>query len=46
MVPVPEVAPLDELNTLVEQWDQQDDARRIGSRMHTVGEMFAAEARC
>ncbi|WP_239477200.1 IS21 family transposase [Streptomyces sp. CS147] len=31
-VPVPEVSSLAELNEMVEQWDRQDDARRIGSR--------------
>lgn len=43
MVPVPEVATLEELNTQIEKWDQVDDARRIGSRIHTVAEMFATE---
>ncbi len=42
-VPVPEVGSLAELNELVEQWDRQDDARRIGSRPKTVGEYFAEE---
>lgn len=31
-VPVPEVSSLAELNEMVEHWDRQDDARRIGSR--------------
>jgi transposase len=43
LVPVPEVASLAELNQLVEQWDAQDDARRIGARPRTVGEYFATE---
>jgi transposase len=43
LVPVPEVASLAELNQRIEQWDAQDDARRIGSRPQTVGEYFAAE---
>ena len=33
-----------ELNAMIRRWDEQDDARRIGSRVHTVGEAFAAEA--
>lgn len=44
MVPVPDVASLAELNTLVDGWDREDDARRIGSRMRTVGQMFTDEA--
>jgi hypothetical protein len=43
LVPVPEVNSLAELNQLVERWDADDDARRIGSRPRTVGEYFAAE---
>ncbi|WP_164495620.1 IS21 family transposase [Streptomyces sp. ADI95-17] len=42
-VPVPEVSSLAELNEMVEQWDRQDDARRIGSRAKTVAEYFALE---
>ncbi|MFD5342044.1 Mu transposase domain-containing protein [Streptomyces hawaiiensis] len=42
-VPVPEVSSLSELNEMVEQWDRQDDARRIGSRPKTVAEYFAVE---
>ena len=42
-VPVPEVESLDQLNAMVEAWDAFDDARRIGSRAHTVGELFAIE---
>ena len=42
-VPVPEVASLAELNEMVEQWDRQDDARRIGARPKTVAEYFALE---
>ena len=44
LVPVPEVGSLAELNTLVEAWDIADDARRIGARPRTVGQMFALEA--
>ncbi|MCP2281797.1 Transposase [Promicromonospora umidemergens] len=42
-VPVPKVASLAELNEMVDAWDQGDDARRIGGRARTVGEMFAIE---
>ncbi|MFE2181023.1 IS21 family transposase [Streptomyces sp. NPDC059455] len=42
-VPVPEVSSLAELNEMVDQWDRQDDARRIGSRSKTVAECFAFE---
>lgn len=40
---VPEVSSLAELNEMVEQWDRQDDARRIGARSKTVAECFALE---
>lgn len=43
LVPVPAVESLAELNTLIDQWDAEDDDRRIGSRPHTVGEHFAIE---
>lgn len=43
LVPVPEVDSLAELNTMVDAWDEADDARRIGSRARTVGEHFATE---
>ncbi|MEU6889998.1 hypothetical protein ABZ918_33400 [Streptomyces viridosporus] len=41
--PVPEVASLAELNELVEQWDQHDGLRRIGSRPRTIDEYFDVE---
>ncbi|QYN38808.1 hypothetical protein K1T35_17330 [Pseudonocardia sp. DSM 110487] len=44
LVPIPEVDSLAELNAQVEAWDAADDARRVGSRPRTVGEMFALEA--
>ncbi|WP_131746153.1 IS21 family transposase [Frankia sp. Cppng1_Ct_nod] len=44
LVPVPEVDSLAELNVLVEGWDADDEARRIGTRPHTIGEHFAVEA--
>jgi hypothetical protein len=34
---------LAELNAMVDQWDLQDEARRIGTRARTVGEHFAIE---
>ncbi|MFM9455873.1 IS21 family transposase [Streptomyces europaeiscabiei] len=42
-VPVPEVGSLAELNTLVERWDEEDEARRIRMRPRTVGEYFVVE---
>ncbi|MEU9272738.1 IS21 family transposase [Streptomyces sp. NPDC048251] len=42
-VPVPEVATLAELNSMIERWDEADDARRIRSRPRTIGEYFAAK---
>ncbi|MHA6762454.1 IS21 family transposase [Streptacidiphilus sp. PAMC 29251] len=43
LVPVPKVESLAELNAMVEQWDRDDDGRRILQRAMTVGEMFAIE---
>lgn len=43
MVPVPEVASLAELNAMIEQWDEEDERRRIGSRPRPVSEYFAVE---
>ncbi|MGV9915588.1 IS21 family transposase [Streptomyces tendae] len=43
LVPVPEVGSLAELNAMVEQWDAEDDNRRIRSRPRTIGEYFAVE---
>ncbi|MGW7081433.1 Mu transposase domain-containing protein [Streptomyces sp. NPDC054866] len=42
-VNTPEVSSLAELNEMVEQWDRQDDARRIGARPKTVAEYFGLE---
>lgn len=44
MVPVPEVDSLTDLNAMIERWDALDDARRIATRPHTIGELFAIEA--
>jgi transposase len=43
LVPVPETRSLAELNALIDQWDRDEDARRVGSRVRTVGEYFAVE---
>ncbi len=43
MVPVPEVASLAQLNAMTEQWDEEDEQRRIGSRPRPVSEYFAVE---
>src|SRR6266702_1170169 len=44
LVPVPEVDSLAELNSRIEAAEQAEDARRIGSRIRTIGQDFAAEA--
>jgi transposase len=43
LVPVPEVASLAELNTRIEEAEQAEDGRRIGARIRTIGQDFAAE---
>lgn len=43
LVPVPDIATLAELNAQIDEWDRQDDQRRIGERPRTVGEYFAIE---
>lgn len=43
LVPVPQVDSFEQLNTMVDEWDAADDARRIGTRPHTIGEHFAVE---
>ncbi|MFC4066796.1 IS21 family transposase [Actinoplanes subglobosus] len=43
LVPVPQVDSFEQLNAMVDEWDTADDARRIGTRPHTVGEHFAVE---
>lgn len=43
LVPVPEVESLAELNALIDQYDRDDDQRRIGGRAHTIGQAFEAE---
>lgn len=43
LVPVPEVSSIAELNAMIDAWDAADDARRIGTRPHTIGEHFAME---
>jgi hypothetical protein len=44
LLPVPEVADLDELGRLCAAAEVADDARHIGRRVESVGEVFAAEA--
>ncbi len=43
LVPVPRVDSIAELNALIDGYDDADDDRRIGARIHTVGEAFAQE---
>ncbi len=42
-VPMPGVDSIEELNALLEAWDDADDARRVGNRTHTVGHDWAME---
>jgi transposase len=43
LVPVPIAGSFEQLNAMVDAWDAADDARRIGTRAHTIGEQFAIE---
>lgn len=43
LVPIPEAESIEDLNAMVDAWDRWDDARRISSRAHTIGEHFAIE---
>ena len=43
LVPVPQVDSIAQLNELIDGYDRADEARRIGARMHTIGEAFAQE---
>lgn len=43
LVPVPRVDSIAGLNALIDGDDDADDERRIGARIHTVGEAFAQE---
>jgi transposase len=43
LVPVPDVPSIQALNALVDEWDEQDEARRVGGRARTVGEFLAIE---
>lgn len=43
LVPVPRVESFEQLNAMVDEWDAQDDGRRIGARERTIGEDFAVE---
>ena len=42
-VPVPEIDSLAHLNMLIDEWNLADEARRIGTRPCTIGELFAVE---
>ncbi len=42
-VPMPVVDSIEELNELLEAWDDADDARRIGNRTNSVGTDWAFE---
>jgi transposase len=42
-VPMPAVDSIDELNALLEQWDDADDRRRVASRAMSVGHDWAFE---
>ena len=41
--PVPEIDSLGHLNMLIDEWDLADEARQIGTRPRTIGELFAIE---
>ena len=43
LVPVPEVASLDELNARIAGAEQAEDGRRIGARIRTIGQDLSAE---
>lgn len=43
LVPLPRVDSIAALNELIAAYDQADAARRVGARVHTVGEAFAQE---
>ena len=42
-VPMPAIGTVDELNALLESWDDSDDRRRIGNRSSSVGQDWAFE---
>ena len=42
-VPMPVVESIEELNALLEQWDDADDRRRVGNRTMSVGHDWAFE---
>jgi transposase len=43
LTPMPVAESLDELNDRIRGWEAQGDARRIGDRIRTIGQDFAAE---
>ena len=42
-VPMPVVDSIEELNVLLEAWDDADDARRVGNRINSVGADWVVE---
>jgi transposase len=43
-VPMPVVDSIEELNVLLEAWDDADDARRVGNRVNSVGADWVVES--
>lgn len=43
LVPVPDVPSVQALNAMIDSWDADDEARRIGSRARIVGDLFGIE---
>jgi len=43
LVPVPDVPSIKVLNAMIDAWDADDEARRIGGRARTVGEFLEIE---
>lgn len=46
LVPVPEVASLEELNARIAAAEQAEDGGRIGMRIRTIGQDFPLSSRC
>ncbi|WP_406277424.1 hypothetical protein [Embleya sp. NBC_00896] len=44
LTPVPKIASLDDLNTRVREFEAIEESRRIGLRIHTIGQAFLHEA--
>jgi hypothetical protein len=43
LVPVPDVPSVQALNEMIDSWDADDEARRVGGRARTVGDLFGIE---